>query len=153
MTTATAAETAAGAAVLRRIPAWSLTAVLAAVWLIVDPPTPDLAAHAYRADVADRIGPGIWEQGWYAGHHLPGYSVLMPPLAALLTPQVVAAAAVVVAAWCFERLATAHWSAPAVRRRVLDRDARPQAARPEEARRRVGQRRRTVMRVVPMRSV
>ena len=115
MPTATAAETAAGAAVLRRIPAWSLTAVLAAVWLIVDPPTPDLAAHAYRADVADRIGPGIWEQGWYAGHHLPGYSVLMPPLAALLTPQVVAAAAVVVAAWCFERLATAHWSAPAAR--------------------------------------
>ncbi len=115
MTTATAAEAPAGAAVLRRFPAWGLTALLAVVWLIVDPPTPDLAAHAYRADVADRIGLGVWEQGWFAGHHLPGYSVLMPPLAALLSPQAVAAAAVVVAAWCFERLAATHWSRGAAR--------------------------------------
>ncbi len=115
MTTATAVRSPAGADVLRRVPAWTLTALLAAIWLIVDPPTPDLAAHEYRAEVADRIGFGLWEQGWYAGHHLPGYSVLMPPLAALLSPQVVAAAAVVLAAWCFERLAAAHWSPAAAR--------------------------------------
>ena len=114
MATATA-EPVAGAAALRRIPAWALTAVLAAIWLLVDPPTPDLAAHEYRADVADRIGLGIWEQGWYAGHHLPGYSVLMPPLAAVFSPQLVAAVAVVIASWCFERLAAAHWPANAAR--------------------------------------
>lgn len=116
MATATATtERPAGPAALRHVPAWALTAVLAAIWLLVDPPTPDLAAHEYRADVADRIGFGLWEQGWYAGHHLPGYSVLMPPLAALLSPQLVAAVAVVIAAWCFERLAAAHWSPAASR--------------------------------------
>lgn len=115
MATATATETRGGTAAIGRLPTWALTAVLAGVWLLVDPPTPDLAAHEYRADVADRIGFGVWEQGWYAGHHLPGYSVLMPPLAALLTPQVVAAAGVVVASWCFERLAAAHWSPAAAR--------------------------------------
>ena len=51
-----------------------------------DPPTPDLAAHEYRAELVDIAGFGVWEQGWYAGHHLPGYSVLFPLAAALLTP-------------------------------------------------------------------
>jgi hypothetical protein len=100
---------------LRRLPAWPLTALGAALWLIAGPPTPDLAAHEYRAAVARRIGMGVWEQGWYGGHHLPGYSVLMPPLAALLSPQLVAAVAVVVAAWCFERLARDHWAPDAAR--------------------------------------
>ena len=117
MATATAprADRAAAPGALGRVPGWALTALLAAIWLIADPPTPDLAAHEYRADLADRIGFGIWEQGWYGGHHLPGYSVLMPPLAALFSPQLVAAVAVVVAAWCFERLAAAHWAPPAAR--------------------------------------
>ena len=59
-----------------------------------------------------RTGIGIWEQGWYAGHQLPGYSVLFPPAGALLSPQFVAAACAVVAAWCFERLARGWWPAP-----------------------------------------
>ena len=84
---------------------WLLTLVGAAAWLLVNPPTPDLAAHEYRAELVDMAGFGIWEQGWYAGHHLPGYSVVFPLAAALLTPQLVAAACAVLAAWCFERLA------------------------------------------------
>lgn len=102
-----------------RLPAWAITAACALAWLLVNPPTPDLAAHEYRAEIARRIGFGIWEQGWYGGHHLPGYSVLMPPLAALLSPQVVAALAVVAATWCFARLAGAHWPAPAARAATL----------------------------------
>ena len=86
-----------------------ITAACALLWLVIDPATPDLAAHFYRAEIAERIGFGIYEQGWYAGHHLPAYSVLMPPLAALLSPQSVAALATVVASLCFERLASAHW--------------------------------------------
>lgn len=114
-TTAQEADRARSARGRRRAPAWALTAVGAALWLLVNPATPDLAAHEYRAAVAERIGFGVWEQGWYAGHHLPGYSVLMPPLAALLSPQLVAALAVVIAAWCFERLAAAHWAPAAAR--------------------------------------
>ncbi len=75
----------------RAFPTWVLTAVAAAAWVIVNPPTPDLAAHEYRAELVRHVGLGIWEQGWYGGHHVPAYSVLMPPLAALLSPQIVAA--------------------------------------------------------------
>lgn len=115
MTTASATETSAGVRAGRRLPAWPLTALGAVAWLLAAPPTPDLAAHEYRAAVVRRAGLGIWEQGWFGGHHLPGYSVLLPPLAAILSPQLVAAIAVVVASWCFERLARAHWAPTAAR--------------------------------------
>ncbi|CAB4912966.1 unannotated protein [freshwater metagenome] len=106
-------------ALLRRCPAWVLTALLAVVWLIVDPPTPDLAAHQYRADVFRTAHALIWEQGWYAGHHLPGYSVLVPPIASVITPQALAALCVAIAAWCFERLAQGHWTGNAARAATL----------------------------------
>lgn len=47
----------------------------------------------------------MWSNAWYAGHHLPGYSLLFPTLAAWLTPQVVGAVAAVVAATLFAALA------------------------------------------------
>lgn len=90
-------------------PPWLLTALLAALWLLVDPPSPDLPAHEFRADLFAREGFAIWNNGWYGGHHVPGYSVLFPPLAALLSPQAAAALATVVTTWCFQRLATNHW--------------------------------------------
>ena len=93
----------------RRAALWLLTAAGALAWLLIDPPTPDLAAHEYRAELVDIAGYGIWEHGWYGGHHLPGYSVLFPLLAALLTPQFVAAGCAVIASWCFERLARGWW--------------------------------------------
>jgi hypothetical protein len=97
---------------LARLPTWTLTALLAAIWLIAAPPTPDLAAHEYRAALAARAPLALWDLGWYGGHPLPGYSVLMPALAALLSPQLVASAGAVLAAWSFERLARAHWDEP-----------------------------------------
>ncbi len=92
---------------------WLITALGSLAWLLIDPPTPDLAAHEYRAELVDLTGFGIWEQGWYAGHHLPGYSVLFPLSGALLTPQLVAALCAVLAAWCFERLARGWWDTDA----------------------------------------
>ncbi len=116
----TTTAVAAGRGGLRAgVPSWAITAALALTWLLVNPPTPDLAAHEYRAEIARRVGFGVWEQGWYAGHHLPGYSVLMPPLAALLSPQAVGAICAVIATWCFDRLAAAHWPAPAARMATL----------------------------------
>jgi len=99
----------------RWLPAWALAAVGALVWLVAAPLTPDLAAHEYRAAVFRRVGLSVWEQGWYGGHALPGYSVLMPPLAALLSPQFAAVLAAVIAAWCFQRLADGHWAAGAAK--------------------------------------
>ncbi len=85
---------------LRALPAWTLAAVLAAAYLVAAPTSADLAAQMYRAD----LGLVVWDNGWYAGHHMPGYSVLFPPLAALLGPQLVGALSAVASAALFERL-------------------------------------------------
>jgi hypothetical protein len=88
----------------RTPPAWLLAAALAAIYLIVDPPSADLAAQTYRTWLFQHAGFVIFDNGWYAGHHNPAYSILFPPLAALTTPQIVGAVSAVVSAWAFERL-------------------------------------------------
>jgi hypothetical protein len=74
------------------------------LWLLVDPRTPDLAAQVYRAGLFERAGFAVWDEHWYAGHALPGYSLLFPPLAALLGLRTVAALSVLASAALFERL-------------------------------------------------
>lgn len=66
------------------MPAVVLAVALAAVYLVVDPPSADLAAHTYRVGLFQRFGLLAWDNGWYGGHHLPGYSLLFPPLGAWL---------------------------------------------------------------------
>ena len=60
----------------RRHSPWIVAALGAALYLLVSPPSADLAAQEYRAD----LGLTLWNNGWFAGHHTPGYSVLFPPL-------------------------------------------------------------------------
>jgi hypothetical protein len=79
--------------------------VIAAVYVIVAPRSEDLAAHLLRAKLFADAGFGLWNNWWYAGHNVQGYSVLFPPLAALLTPQVVAAISAPISAALFESLA------------------------------------------------
>ena len=82
-----------------------LAALGAAVYLVVAPPSADLAAQEYRAD----LGLTLWNNGWFAGHHTPGYSVLFPPLGGLLGVRVTGALAAVAAAGLFALLARRHW--------------------------------------------
>lgn len=89
--------------------AWLLAAGLALAYLIVAPASADLAAQEYRAALAGTGGFAAWDNAWYAGHHLPGYSLLFPALASFLTPPVVGALAVVAASWLFARIAADHW--------------------------------------------
>ena len=77
----------------------------AALYLLVAPPSADLAAQEYRAD----LGLVLWNNGWYAGHHTPGYSVLFPPLGGLLGARVPGALGAVAAAALFAALALRHW--------------------------------------------
>jgi hypothetical protein len=86
-------------------PAWLVAAVLSAIYLVVDPYSADLAAQTYRTQLFGHHGFLLWDNGWYAGHHVPAYSILFPPLAALTSPQLVGAVSAVVATWAFERLA------------------------------------------------
>ncbi len=68
--------------------------MIALAYVLIAPRSEDLAAHLLRAKLFAAEGwSGIWNNWWYAGHNLPGYSVLFPPAAALTTPQVAAAIA------------------------------------------------------------
>ena len=89
--------------------AWLLTAALSVLWLLWAPPVRDLAAQDYRAGLAKAHPFAIWEQGWFGGHYLPGYSVIVPPLSAVFGPRLVGVVGALLAAWCFERLARRHW--------------------------------------------
>lgn len=78
----------------------AVAAALALLYLLIDPPSADLAAQQYRAS----RGLNFWDPNWYGGLDLPAYSVLFPPLAWLLGPQFVGALSAVASAWLFERI-------------------------------------------------
>ncbi len=82
-----------------------VAALFAIAYVIVSPPSLDLAAHLLRAKLFSAEGFGVWNNWWYGGHHVPGYSVLFPPIAAALTPQVAAGLAACASATLFEILA------------------------------------------------
>jgi hypothetical protein len=93
------------AAERRAPPAWALAALLALAYVAVVPGGGDLASQAYRA----HVGPVLWDNGWYGGHQMPGYSLLFPPLGALLGARLTGALAAVAAAALFERIAVGRW--------------------------------------------
>jgi hypothetical protein len=78
-------------------------------WLLFAPRTPDLAAQVYRAGLFGQEGFSIWDGQWYGGHHMPGYSLLFPPLASWLGVRIVGLAAAVASGIVFERLTVAHF--------------------------------------------
>ncbi|HSK49248.1 MAG TPA: hypothetical protein VK889_02010 [Solirubrobacterales bacterium] len=81
--------------------------------LIWSPPVGDLAAQVFRTELFHEAGLAIWNGSWYGGHYTLTYSVLFPPLAALLGPQVVGTLAVVASAYLFDRLVRDRWGAEA----------------------------------------
>jgi hypothetical protein len=89
------------------------TAALIALWLALDPRTPDLAAQVYRVGLFGRVGFAVWDTHWYAGHSLPGYSLLYPPLAALVGMRALAAACVLASSALFWLLARSLYGEPA----------------------------------------
>jgi hypothetical protein len=84
---------------------WALavaTAIpLTSAYLIVQPPSGDLAAATYRGEVFARAGLTLWDNGWYGGHYLPGYSVFAPALGALVGERLLLGLCTVAAAGLF----------------------------------------------------
>jgi hypothetical protein len=100
--------------------AWQLAPVLVATvigvaYLIVQPRTVDLAASVFRARLFGEAGFTMWNNSWYSGHPTWSYSVLVPPLAWLLSPALLGVLSGVLSAALFERLARSHFGSRAAR--------------------------------------
>jgi len=91
----------------------ALSSALALAMLLWSPPVGDLAAQVFRTELFERAGLAIWNSSWYGGHYTLTYSVLFPPLAALLGPQVVGTLAVVSSSYLFDRLVRDRWGVEA----------------------------------------
>ena len=104
---------AAGASITGALAAVLLLAALTAIWLIVDPRTPDMAAASYRVSLFASHGFSVIDANWYGGHDLPGYSLLFPPLGALLGLKAVAALSVIASSVLFARLARSLYGSAA----------------------------------------
>ncbi len=86
------------------VPAWTITAAFGLAYVLVAPPSADLAAAGYRSELFARAGFTMWDNGWYGGHHLPAYSLLAPGLGALIGVQLLAALSMTVATAAFTKL-------------------------------------------------
>jgi hypothetical protein len=91
------------------LPAVALSSALAALMLVWDPQVGDLAAQVFHTELFEHTGMAIWNGSWYAGHYTLNYSLLFPPAAALVGPQVVGLLAVVASSYLFDRLVQDHW--------------------------------------------
>jgi len=95
------------------LPAVALSALLAAAMLAWNPQVGDLAAQVFRTELFQHAGLAIWNGSWYGGHYTLTYSVLFPPLASLLGPQLVGTLSVVASSYLFDRLVRDRWGEPA----------------------------------------
>ena len=74
-------------------------------YLLIQPATADMAAHAFRAWLFETEGLTVWNAQWYGGHHVLGYSMLFAPLAAWPGPAWVGVLGAVAATAAFVPLA------------------------------------------------
>jgi hypothetical protein len=95
------------------LPAVVLSAALASLMLLWDPRVGDLAAQVFHTELFQHGGLAIWNSSWYGGHYTLNYSLLFPPAAALLGPQVVGLLSVVASSYLFDRLVHDRWGTEA----------------------------------------
>jgi hypothetical protein len=80
-----------------RVAAWPVVAsavvggVLTAAYLLAPPMGADLSAQVAHAQLAEQHWPALLDLRWYGGYHPLGYSVLSPPLTALVGVRVATA--------------------------------------------------------------
>ncbi|MEA2374580.1 MAG: hypothetical protein QOD53_1043 [Thermoleophilaceae bacterium] len=85
------------------VESWILAgAVCLYCWLLA-PATSDLAAAVFRSDLFEQHTLLLYNAQWYDGHHLVAYSVLSPPLGALLGTRFAGALCTLGAVIAFER--------------------------------------------------
>jgi hypothetical protein len=85
----------------------------AAAYTVLQPPSVDLPAQLFRCELFASHGFLAWNNFWYGGHYLLGYSLLFPPLGATVGATLVGGLAAVVATGLFGLLVGRHYSAGA----------------------------------------
>jgi hypothetical protein len=93
---------------LLEVAAICVAGAVALAWALWQPPVRDLAGHLFRMDQHEAVGLSVWNNLWYGGHHTPGYSILFPPVAALLGIGFTGVLAATSAAGCFAALVHRH---------------------------------------------
>ncbi|MCW2884243.1 MAG: hypothetical protein QOE54_7399 [Streptosporangiaceae bacterium] len=83
---------------------WLLTMFLGTLVIAFDLRGPDLPAQYFRTWVARSAGLAAFNNQWYDGHSLPGYSVLFPPIAAVLGARITGLLACTATTWAACRL-------------------------------------------------
>lgn len=83
---------------------WLVIVPIATIYLLVRPPSGDLAAATYRSNLFSNAGLLMWDNHWYGGHHLPAYSLLTPILGALLGPNLLLVVCAVIVTGLFATL-------------------------------------------------
>lgn len=114
-TDAEEATLATRAVVVRQVLPMVIGALLACGYLAFTPKTGDLAAQSFRVSALARSGLTPWNNYWYAGHHLPGYSVLFPIFGSIVSAPVAGTIGAFVAVVVFARLVQVRvhrWVAP-----------------------------------------
>jgi len=94
---------------VKRLAPALVAAAVAISYVVISPPSLDLASHLFRAQLFREEGFGLWNNFWYSGHHIVGYSVLFPAVSAELSPQLAAAIAATGTAAVFEPLVRRHF--------------------------------------------
>lgn len=85
-----------------------LLCALLGLWVVWFPPSPDLAAQEYRTHLFSSGGFALWDNGWYGGHYLLGYSLLAPALGSLLGLRLLGVLSVAASTLLFSRLIEGH---------------------------------------------
>ena len=90
-----------------------LAAVLALTGLLLGWRGVDLPAQIYRVNLFRHQGFTVWDSQWYGGHWTLDYSVIFPPLAALLSVPVTAMLSATLASLAFDQLVIDHFGSTA----------------------------------------
>src|SRR2546423_12409311 len=91
------------------VESWILGGLICLYCWLLAPATSDLAAAVFRSDLFDAHGALIYNARWYAGPHRPAYSLLSPPLGALIGTRFVGALSTIGAIVVFERIAVPRY--------------------------------------------
>lgn len=87
----------------------AVVTLLAVVYLVMAPLSADHAAQTFRTELFELSGPTVWNNYWFAGHYLPSYSLLAPPLGAWIGFRVMGTVAVIATVLLFTLIARRQW--------------------------------------------